>query len=156
MGPQSVGWHRDLRLHPNSTIGVYSCHAIFRDSDGNDDDSNSQEASKHSDPWKIGLKVAWDIETPGLVLDLQNGDSYFMLGECNTINQHCVLSGSEKRFSTTHRNGLVSIKLFLLYISSRWAMFFQINNIVDSWNDMGGNLQGLQGESGNQHLLDVL
>ena len=108
MGPQSVGWHRDQRLHPMSTIGVYSCHAAI--------DTDSAVATEPTVPetalpaadelWKIGLKVAWDVVTPGVAVEVEGGDSYFMLGDCNTVNQHCVLSGTASRFSSTHRNGL--------------------------------------------------
>lgn len=30
--------------------------------------------------WRIGLKVAWDIHTPGLMLPLESGDCYYMRG----------------------------------------------------------------------------
>ena len=155
MGPQSVGWHRDQRLHPASTIGVYSCHAAIdsdravapavADSAATDSAAADSAAAPavaapapateaetalpapHPAPatatpaagggddmaadsdellWKIGLKVAWDIVVPGVAVEIEDGDSYFMLGDCNTVNQHCVLSGSASRFSSTHRNGL--------------------------------------------------
>ncbi|TNN35579.1 Alpha-ketoglutarate-dependent dioxygenase FTO [Liparis tanakae] len=31
--------------------------------------------------WRIGLKVAWDIHTPGLTLPLEPGDCYYMRGQ---------------------------------------------------------------------------
>lgn len=48
--------------------------------------SSAEEASdwnlKGRDPavWHVGLKVAWDIETPGLAIPLHQGDLYLMLG----------------------------------------------------------------------------
>lgn len=49
-------------------------------------DSSAEETSdgnvKGRDPavWHVGLKVAWDIETPGLAIPLHQGDFYLMLG----------------------------------------------------------------------------
>lgn len=31
-------------------------------------------------PWRLGLKVAWDINTPGLAVPLQTGDCYYLRG----------------------------------------------------------------------------
>ncbi|ETE58676.1 hypothetical protein L345_15602, partial [Ophiophagus hannah] len=36
-------------------------------------------AGRDPDVWHVGLKVAWDIETPGLAIPLHQGDCYFML-----------------------------------------------------------------------------
>lgn len=38
-------------------------------------------AGRDPDVWHVGLKVAWDIETPGLAIPLHQGDCYFMLGK---------------------------------------------------------------------------
>ena len=73
---------------------------------GGGDDADDTAADSDDLLWKIGLKVAWDIVVPGVAVEIEDGDSYFMLGDCNTVNQHCVLSGSASRFSSTHRNGL--------------------------------------------------
>ncbi|XP_030047663.1 alpha-ketoglutarate-dependent dioxygenase FTO-like [Microcaecilia unicolor] len=64
-----------------------------------------KEDLKGRDPaiWHIGLKIAWDIKTPGLAVPLYPGDSYFMLDDLNMTHQHCVLSGLQPRFSSTHR-----------------------------------------------------
>lgn len=49
-------------------------------------DSSAEETSDWNlqgrDPavWHVGLKVAWDIETPGLAIPLHQGDFYLMLG----------------------------------------------------------------------------
>lgn len=53
--------------------------------------------------WRVGLKVAWDIHTPGLALPLQSGDCYYMTDDLNRTHQHCVLAGQTARFSSTHR-----------------------------------------------------
>ncbi|XP_048119627.1 alpha-ketoglutarate-dependent dioxygenase FTO [Alosa alosa] len=53
--------------------------------------------------WRVGLKVAWDIHTPGLALPLQSGDCYYMTDDLNRTHQHCVLAGDTARFSSTHR-----------------------------------------------------
>uniref|UniRef100_A0AAY4EZH6 Alpha-ketoglutarate-dependent dioxygenase FTO n=1 Tax=Denticeps clupeoides TaxID=299321 RepID=A0AAY4EZH6_9TELE len=53
--------------------------------------------------WRVGLKVAWDIHTPGLTLPLQSGDCYYMTDDLNRTHQHCVLAGDTARFSSTHR-----------------------------------------------------
>lgn len=44
-------------------------------------ESHEQEL-RGRDPavWHVGLKVAWDIETPGLAVPLHQGDIYLMLG----------------------------------------------------------------------------
>ncbi|KAM5137994.1 alpha-ketoglutarate-dependent dioxygenase FTO isoform 2-T2 [Mantella aurantiaca] len=96
MGQMAVSWHHDENLLEESTVAVYSysyqdCTAeIFEDKKGI---SN----------WNVGLKIAWDIETPGLALPLNPGDTYFMLGDLNKTHQHCVIAGSQPRFSSTHR-----------------------------------------------------
>ncbi|XP_012682460.2 alpha-ketoglutarate-dependent dioxygenase FTO isoform X2 [Clupea harengus] len=61
-------------------------------------DSGEKQAS-----WRVGLKVAWDIHTPGLALPLQSGDCYYMTDDLNRTHQHCVLAGDSARFSSTHR-----------------------------------------------------
>ncbi|XP_072279048.1 alpha-ketoglutarate-dependent dioxygenase FTO isoform X2 [Pyxicephalus adspersus] len=96
MGQMAVSWHHDENLLEESTVAVYNysyqdCPAeLFKD---------EQVKSK----WHVGLKIAWDIETPGLALPLNPGDTYFMLGDMNKTHQHCVIAGSEPRFSSTHR-----------------------------------------------------
>ncbi|XP_078067019.1 alpha-ketoglutarate-dependent dioxygenase FTO isoform X7 [Mustelus asterias] len=68
-------------------------------------DESNITSIKGRDPalWHVGLKVAWDIATPGLAFPLRPGDCYFMLDDLNTTHQHCVLSGMQPRFSSTHR-----------------------------------------------------
>lgn len=39
-----------------------------------------EEVEKEKVCWRVGLKVAWDIHTPGLALPLQSGDCYYMTG----------------------------------------------------------------------------
>lgn len=39
-----------------------------------------EEVEKEKPCWRVGLKVAWDIHTPGLALPLQSGDCYYMTG----------------------------------------------------------------------------
>lgn len=42
--------------------------------------SVKEEVEKEKVCWRVGLKVAWDIHTPGLALPLQSGDCYYMTG----------------------------------------------------------------------------
>lgn len=65
---------------------ILTCSLIFVISlslsqDSAIEESNEQEL-KGRDPavWHVGLKVAWDIETPGLAIPLHQGDIYLMLG----------------------------------------------------------------------------
>lgn len=41
---------------------------------------SSEGGSGEKSYWRIGLKVAWDIHTPGLMLPLESGDCYYMRG----------------------------------------------------------------------------
>ncbi|XP_073515485.1 alpha-ketoglutarate-dependent dioxygenase FTO isoform X3 [Phyllobates terribilis] len=112
MGKMAVSWHHDENLVEGSTVAVYNYN--YQDCAT----ENWEEKVKDVSKWHVGLKIAWDIETPGLALPLNPGDSYFMLDNLNTTHQHCVLAGSEPRFSSTHRvaecsTGIVS------YIQSR-------------------------------------
>ncbi|XP_028297341.1 alpha-ketoglutarate-dependent dioxygenase FTO isoform X1 [Gouania willdenowi] len=97
MGKMAVGWHHDENLVSHSPVAVYSytCHGDKGDS------SEGGSAAKSS--WRIGLKVAWDIHTPGLILPLESGDCYYMRDDLNSSHQHCVLAGDTARFSSTHR-----------------------------------------------------
>ncbi|XP_059387799.1 alpha-ketoglutarate-dependent dioxygenase FTO isoform X2 [Carassius carassius] len=65
--------------------------------------SGKEEVQKEKACWRVGLKVAWDIHTPGLALPLQSGDCYYMTDDLNRTHQHCVLAGDTARFSSTHR-----------------------------------------------------
>nr|XP_055061480.1 alpha-ketoglutarate-dependent dioxygenase FTO isoform X1 [Misgurnus anguillicaudatus] len=65
--------------------------------------SKKEEVEKEKTCWRVGLKVAWDIHTPGLALPLQSGDCYYMTDDLNRTHQHCVLAGDTARFSSTHR-----------------------------------------------------
>ncbi|NXG77527.1 FTO dioxygenase, partial [Baryphthengus martii] len=100
MGNMAVSWHHDENLVERSTIAVYS----YSSEDSVVEQSNEQKL-KGRDPavWHIGLKVAWDIETPGLAMPLHQGDFYLMLDDLNMTHQHCVLAGFSPRFSSTHR-----------------------------------------------------
>ncbi|XP_049327373.1 alpha-ketoglutarate-dependent dioxygenase FTO [Astyanax mexicanus] len=70
---------------------------------GGDEGTSKEEAEKEKTCWRVGLKVAWDIHTPGLALPLQSGDCYYMTDDLNRTHQHCVLAGDTARFSSTHR-----------------------------------------------------
>ncbi|CAL8243324.1 unnamed protein product [Lota lota] len=112
MGKMAVGWHHDENLIAQSPVAVYSysCHS--------DTGEGGEGASKEVSRWRIGLKVAWDIYTPGLALPLQSGDCYYMRDDLNSTHQHCVLAGDNARFSSTHRVAECS-KGTLEYIQSR-------------------------------------
>ncbi|NWU88646.1 FTO dioxygenase, partial [Upupa epops] len=100
MGNMAVSWHHDENLVDRSTVAVYS----YSCEDSAMEEVNEQK-TKGRDPavWHIGLKVAWDIETPGLAVPLHQGDFYLMLDDLNMTHQHCVLAGFSPRFSSTHR-----------------------------------------------------
>ncbi|XP_020505215.2 alpha-ketoglutarate-dependent dioxygenase FTO [Labrus bergylta] len=97
MGKMAVGWHHDENLISHSPVAVYSysCH--------DDKGESSEGGSGEKTCWRIGLKVAWDIHTPGLTLPLESGDCYYMRDDLNSTHQHCVLAGENARFSSTHR-----------------------------------------------------
>ncbi|KAL7833657.1 hypothetical protein AOLI_G00286170 [Acnodon oligacanthus] len=71
--------------------------------EGGDEGTSKEEEEKEKACWRVGLKVAWDIHTPGLALPLQSGDCYYMTDDLNRTHQHCVLAGDTARFSSTHR-----------------------------------------------------
>ncbi|XP_062326944.1 alpha-ketoglutarate-dependent dioxygenase FTO [Osmerus eperlanus] len=112
MGKMAVGWHHDENLVTRSPVAVYSysCH----DNKG----VSPEESSGEKGCWRIGLKVAWDIHTPGLTLPLQSGDCYYMRDDLNRSHQHCVLTGDVPRFSSTHRVAECSTGT-LAYIEAR-------------------------------------
>ncbi|KAJ7311856.1 hypothetical protein JRQ81_006171 [Phrynocephalus forsythii] len=98
MGKMAVSWHHDENLVERSTVAVYSYSC-------EEPESREKKGQSGRDPavWHVALKVAWDIETPGLALPLYQGDCYFMLDDMNLTHQHCVLAGQQPRFSSTHR-----------------------------------------------------
>ncbi|XP_070809041.1 alpha-ketoglutarate-dependent dioxygenase FTO [Pituophis catenifer annectens] len=100
MGRMAVSWHHDENLMERSTVAVYSYSG--EEVDGGVLEEKSA-AGRDPDVWHVGLKVAWDIETPGLAIPLHQGDCYLMLDNLNTTHQHCVLAGRQSRFSSTHR-----------------------------------------------------
>ncbi|XP_042262600.1 alpha-ketoglutarate-dependent dioxygenase FTO isoform X4 [Thunnus maccoyii] len=112
MGKMAVGWHHDENLISHSPVAVYSysCH--------DDKGESSEGSSSEKACWRIGLKVAWDIHTPGLMLPLESGDCYYMRDDLNSTHQHCVLAGDTARFSSTHRVAECSSGT-LTYIQSR-------------------------------------
>ncbi|XP_054856419.1 alpha-ketoglutarate-dependent dioxygenase FTO isoform X2 [Eublepharis macularius] len=100
MGKMAVSWHHDENLVERSTVAVYSyCCGDCTTNAAEKETSNGRDPSV----WHVGLKVAWDIETPGLAIPLHQGDCYFMLDDLNMTHQHCVLAGQYPRFSSTHR-----------------------------------------------------
>ncbi|XP_068173209.1 alpha-ketoglutarate-dependent dioxygenase FTO isoform X1 [Antennarius striatus] len=97
MGKMAVGWHHDENLITHSPVAVYS-YSCLKDQGESSEGGTSEKAC-----WRIGLKVAWDIHTPGLMLPLESGDCYYMREDLNSTHQHCVLAGENARFSSTHR-----------------------------------------------------
>ncbi|KAE8607935.1 hypothetical protein XENTR_v10011331 [Xenopus tropicalis] len=96
MGKMAVSWHHDENLVEQSTVAVYNFSYQESAHDINGDD-------KDPATWNVGLKIAWDIETPGLCIPLNTGDCYLMLDDLNKTHQHCVIAGCQPRFSSTHR-----------------------------------------------------
>ncbi|KAJ8281007.1 hypothetical protein GJAV_G00062260, partial [Gymnothorax javanicus] len=72
MGKMAVSWHHDENLVPLSPVAVYN----YSCPDEKGGFSGDKEVDGTS--WRVGLKVAWDIHTPGLALPLQSGDCYYM------------------------------------------------------------------------------
>lgn len=100
MGKMAVSWHHDENLVDRSAVAVYSYSC-----EGSEDESEDESSFEGRDPdtWHVAFKISWDIETPGLAIPLHQGDCYFMLDDLNATHQHCVLAGSQPRFSSTHR-----------------------------------------------------
>ncbi|XP_043937552.1 alpha-ketoglutarate-dependent dioxygenase FTO [Protopterus annectens] len=101
MGKMAVSWHHDENLVERSSVAVYnySCTGLETDGDENVEDLKGRNPAL----WHVGLKIAWDIQTPGLAVPLLPGDCYFILDDMNMTHQHCVLAGHCPRFSSTHR-----------------------------------------------------
>uniref|UniRef100_A0A8C1KL23 Alpha-ketoglutarate-dependent dioxygenase FTO n=1 Tax=Cyprinus carpio TaxID=7962 RepID=A0A8C1KL23_CYPCA len=102
MGKMAVGWHHDEDLVPLSPVAVYS-YSCPAEPKKEGERSNVLGTAYNIACWRVGLKVAWDIHTPGLALPLQSGDCYYMTADLNRTHQHCVLAGETARFSSTHR-----------------------------------------------------
>uniref|UniRef100_A0A2R8ZXC5 Alpha-ketoglutarate-dependent dioxygenase FTO n=1 Tax=Pan paniscus TaxID=9597 RepID=A0A2R8ZXC5_PANPA len=100
MGKMAVSWHHDENLVDRSAVAVYSYSCEGPEEESEDD---SHLEGRDPDIWHVGFKISWDIETPGLAIPLHQGDCYFMLDDLNATHQHCVLAGSQPRFSSTHR-----------------------------------------------------
>jgi mRNA N6-methyladenine demethylase len=82
----SVKWHRDTFLEPKSTVAVYQSTEVENDS-----------------TWSLGFRIAWDIDTPALFMNVKSSESYFMLYDFNETHQHAIFTGDSKRFTSTHR-----------------------------------------------------
>uniref|UniRef100_A0A8C5SXI8 Alpha-ketoglutarate-dependent dioxygenase FTO n=1 Tax=Laticauda laticaudata TaxID=8630 RepID=A0A8C5SXI8_LATLA len=65
MGRMAVSWHKS-----NGKVNSGVDGGILEE---------KSAAGRDPDVWHVGLKVAWDIETPGLAIPLHQGDCYFML-----------------------------------------------------------------------------
>ncbi|XP_075394145.1 alpha-ketoglutarate-dependent dioxygenase FTO [Tenrec ecaudatus] len=100
MGNMAVSWHHDENLVEKSAVAVYNYNC---EGPGEESEDDPQLEGRDPDTWHVGFKISWDIETPGLAIPLHQGDCYFMLEDLNATHQHCVLAGSQPRFSSTHR-----------------------------------------------------
>ncbi|KAM5262945.1 alpha-ketoglutarate-dependent dioxygenase FTO [Ctenodactylus gundi] len=100
MGKMAVSWHHDENLVDRSAVAVYSYSCEDSEEDNEDE---SEFEGRDPNTWHVGFKISWDIEAPGLAIPLHQGDCYFMLDDLNATHQHCVLAGSQPRFSSTHR-----------------------------------------------------
>ncbi|XP_010627986.1 alpha-ketoglutarate-dependent dioxygenase FTO [Fukomys damarensis] len=138
MGKMAVSWHHDENLVDRSAVAVYnySCE----DPEGESED-NSHLEGRDPDTWHVGFKISWDIETPGLAIPLHQGDCYFMLDDLNATHQHCVLAGSQPRFSSTHRVAECSAGT-LDYILQRCQLAVQ--NVCDNVDDGDVSLKSFE------------
>eukprot|EP01041_Mallomonas_annulata_P005412 gene5412-10828_t len=125
----TVSWHADSSLEHYSSIAVYHCTGISTDSNNNHNNTNSsshQNPSAVPDPWRIALRVAYDVEgptagklksagdseknlgdgmaaAPPVSVPLPSEWSYFLLDDFNHHHQHSVLAADTHRFASTHR-----------------------------------------------------
>ncbi|XP_049720150.1 alpha-ketoglutarate-dependent dioxygenase FTO isoform X3 [Elephas maximus indicus] len=138
MGKMAVSWHHDENLVERSAVAVYnySCEGSEEESE---DDPDLE--GRDPDTWHVGFKISWDIETPGLAIPLHQGDCYFMLDDLNATHQHCVLAGSQPRFSSTHRVAECSTGT-LDYIFQRCQLALQ--NLRDAVDDGDVSLKSLE------------
>ncbi|XP_073163716.1 alpha-ketoglutarate-dependent dioxygenase FTO isoform X8 [Lepidochelys kempii] len=126
MGNMAVSWHHDENLIERSTVAVYNYSC-----EGSACDKDNEQYVEGRDPadWHVGLKVAWDIKTPGLAIPLHPGDCYFMLDDLNMTHQHCVLAGFEPRFSSTHRVAEVEFE----WLRQFWFQGKRYRKCTDWW-----------------------
>jgi len=100
MGKLAVGWHKDP-TEPASSVGVYQC------STNEQDDLQS---------WSVGFRVDSDAQVPALQVQIQSGDFCFMLDNFNDTHYHCVVAGSTKRFSSTHKKSKGSLFVLKCFV----------------------------------------
>nr|XP_020840850.1 alpha-ketoglutarate-dependent dioxygenase FTO isoform X2 [Phascolarctos cinereus] len=138
MGKMAVSWHHDENLVERSTVAVYSYSC-----EGPEVITCDKQSPEGRNPalWHVGLKIAWDIETPGLAIPLHQGDCYLMLDDLNTTHQHCVLAGLQPRFSSTHRVAECSVGT-LDYILKRCQLALQ--NVPDDMEPQATRLRFLE------------
>ncbi|XP_068938581.1 alpha-ketoglutarate-dependent dioxygenase FTO isoform X5 [Petaurus breviceps papuanus] len=139
MGKMAVSWHHDENLVERSTVAVYS-YSCEAGPEVIDDGEQSLEG-RNPAVWHVGLKIAWDIETPGLAVPLHQGDCYLMLDDLNATHQHCVLAGLQPRFSSTHRVAECSVGT-LDYIFKRCQLALQ--NVQDDMEPRTIHLRSLE------------
>ncbi|XP_058135993.1 alpha-ketoglutarate-dependent dioxygenase FTO [Dasypus novemcinctus] len=138
MGKMAVSWHHDENLVDRSAVAVYS-YSCEGPEEEDDDDPHLE--GRDPDTWHVGFKISWDIETPGLAIPLHQGDCYFMLDDLNATHQHCVLAGSQPRFSSTHRVAECSMGT-LDYILQQCQLALQ--NVRDDMDDGAVSLKSLE------------
>lgn len=73
MGRCCISWHADDGVVEQSAIAVYN--VIER--------SEEVEEEELGEVWKVGLKVKWEVDTPGVAVPMVNGDAYVMLSGFN-------------------------------------------------------------------------
>ncbi|XP_006863677.1 PREDICTED: alpha-ketoglutarate-dependent dioxygenase FTO [Chrysochloris asiatica] len=136
MGKMAVSWHHDDNLVERSAVAVYnhSCEGPEEESD----DAPDLEG-RDPDTWHVAFKISWDIETPGLAIPLHQGDCYFMLDDLNATHQHCVLAGSQPRFSSTHRVAEVEFE----WLRQFWFQGNRYTKCTDWWCEPMAQLEGL-------------
>ncbi|XP_042637666.1 alpha-ketoglutarate-dependent dioxygenase FTO [Orycteropus afer afer] len=138
MGKMAVSWHHDENLVERSAVAVYnySCEGSEEESD-----NDPHLEGRDPDTWHVGFKISWDIDTPGLAIPLHQGDCYFMLDDLNATHQHCVLAGSQPRFSSTHRVAECSMGT-LDYILQQCQL--ALRNLRDEVDDGDVSLKSLE------------
>lgn len=64
--------------------------------------------------WHVGLKVAWDIETPGLAMPLHQGDCYLMLGNSQELEVNSVENRENYTYFNINYPIFLSVRTFLI------------------------------------------
>ncbi|KAG8144129.1 hypothetical protein E2320_001242, partial [Naja naja] len=107
-------------------------------------------AGRDPDVWHVGLKVAWDIETPGLAIPLHQGDCYFMLvAECSTGTLPYILDKCKAALENLNTDAdlkglsLNSVEVEFEWLRQFWFQGKRYRRCTDWWDKPMANLEDL-------------